>query len=116
VPDTRACGTRRLSDGLSVQLPPPRGRVYRLDDYGNFSNALTPPEGVGDCELGGFRSFAWITNGVPHRQQLVLPRYPTAARLASRHGQIVVVASQQRRFIPTAVTTRRVRLVFTRVG
>lgn len=116
VPDTRACGTRRLNDGLSVEPPLGRRRGYTLADNGNFSNALTPPDGVTNCELGSFISFAAIANGgSPGRQELKLPGYPTAAKLASRHGKIVVTASQRRHFIATAETTRQVRLVFTRV-
>jgi hypothetical protein len=115
VPDTHACGTRRLNDALSVEAPL-HGR-YRLYDSGNFGNALTPPDGGTDCELGGFVSFATIAHGPsPDAQALPLPGYPTDARLASRHGTIVVSAFQHRRFVATAETTRRVRIVFTRVG
>lgn len=116
VPDTRGCGTRRLDDALSVEIPL-RGRVYKLTDFGNFGNDLTAPNGVADCERGSFVSFATITNGgSPGRQALKLPGYPTPAALASRHGKIVVTESQRRHFIPTAVTIRRVRIVFTRTG
>lgn len=123
VPDTRGCGTRRLSDGLTVGQPMAgRGgfarRGYTLGDGGNFSNALEPPDGVADCELGGFISFAFIAHDAPMtsaEQELKLPGYPTVAKLRSRRGKIVVKASQRRRFAATTETTRQVRLVFTRV-
>jgi hypothetical protein len=115
VPDTRACGTRPLNDGLVAE--PVKHGSYRLYDNGNFGNALTPPDGIPDCELGSFESFATIANGgSPDSQALPLPGYPTAARLASRHRKIVVSAFQRHRFVVTAETTRQVRIVFTRVG
>jgi hypothetical protein len=118
VPDTRACGTRRFHTGLAVETPLGRRRSYVLTDNGSFTTpALNAPDGVQDCERDGFQSFAFITGRVaPGSEDLALPHYPSDAQLSSRHGRIVIAASQARRFVATAVTVRRVRLVFTRVG
>jgi hypothetical protein len=119
VPDTRACGTRRFHTGLAVESPLiPRRRSYVLTDNGSFTTpALNAPDGVQDCQLDGFDSFAFISGRAPPgSEDLPLPRYPSDAQLGARHGRIVVTASQTRRFVATAVTVRRVRLVFTRVG
>lgn len=116
VPDTRGCVTRRLSSGVTV-LPPLQGvrRGYFLDGD-TFSNALDQPDGILDCELGGFTGFAMITGDANTQgQELRLPGYPTVAKLRSRRGKIVVNASQRRRFQANTTTTRQVRLVFTRV-
>jgi hypothetical protein len=118
VPDTRACGTRRFHTGLAVEMPLGARRSYVLTDNGSFTTpALNAPDGVQDCELDGFRSFAFITGRArPGSEDLALPHYPSDAQLGSRHGRIVITASQTHRFVATAVTVRRVRLVFTRVG
>jgi hypothetical protein len=117
VPDKRACGTRRFHTGLAVESPLGTRRSYVLTDNGSFTTpALNAPKGVEDCERDGFDSFAFINGARPGSEDLALPRYPSDAQLASRHGRIVVVASQTRRFVATAVTVRRVQLVFTRVG
>jgi hypothetical protein len=118
VPDTRACGSRRFHTGLAVESPLGARRRYVLTDNGSFTTpALNAPEGVQDCERDGFQSFAFISGAArPGAEDLTLPRYPSDAALGSRHGRIVVVASQTRRFVATAVTVRRVRLVFTRVA
>ena len=119
VPDTRACGTRRFHTGLAVESPlVPRRRSYVLTDNGSFTTpALNAPDGVQDCQLDGFDSFAFISGRArPGSEDLPLPRYPSDAQLGARHGRIVVTASQTRRFVATALTVRRVRLVFTRVG
>jgi hypothetical protein len=119
VPDTRACGSRRFHTGLAVETPlGTRRRNYVLTDNGSFTTpALNAPEGVQDCERDGFQSFAFISGTArPGSEDLALPRYPSDAQLSSRHGRIVVAASQSHRFVATAVTVRRVRLVFTRVS
>jgi hypothetical protein len=118
VPDTRACGRRRFHTGLAVESPLGARRRYVLTDNGSFTTpALNAPEGVQDCERDGFQSFAFVGDTArPGSEDLALPRYPSDAELSSRHGRIVVTASQTRRFVATAVTVRRVRIVFTRVG
>ena len=119
VPDTRVCGTRHFHTGLAVESPLiPRRRSHVLTDNGGFTTpALKAPEGVQDCQLDGFESFAFISGRVrPGSEDLPLPRYPSDAQLGARHGRIVITVSQTRRFIAMAVTVRRVRLVSTRVG
>jgi hypothetical protein len=119
VPDTRACGTRRFHTGLAVEMPLGTGRRGDvLTDSGSFTTpALNAPEGVEDCERDGFQSFAFIGVGArPGSEHLKLPGYPSAARLSASPRRIVVAVSERRRFVPTAVTVRRVKIVFTRVG
>lgn len=118
VPDTRACGRRRFNTGLAVEAPLGTRHRYVLTDNGSFTTpALNAPNGVQDCERDGFESFAFINSTArPGSEDLPLPRYPSDAALGSRHGRIVVSVSQTRRFVATAVTVRRVRIVFTRIG
>jgi hypothetical protein len=119
VPDKRACGSRHFHTGLAIDAPlGTERRGYVLTDNGSFTTpAVNAPEGVEDCERDGFESFAFVgSGGAPASRDLVLPGYPTAARLASRRGRIVIAVSQNRRFVSTAVTVRRVKIVLTRVG
>jgi hypothetical protein len=118
VPDTRACGSRRFTTGLAIEAPLGSRHRYVLTDNGSFTTpALNAPNGVEDCERDGFQSFAFIDGSArPGSEDLPLPGYPSDAALGSRHGRIVVTASQTRRFVATAVTVRRVRIVFTRIG
>jgi hypothetical protein len=117
VPDTRACGTRRFHTGLSVEMPlPPVRRRYVIGDLGSFTTpALNPPKGVAECERDGFNSFSQIGTGAkPGAELLRLPGYPTPARLAARpRHRIVVAVTQRHRWVRSALTVRRVRIVFT---
>jgi hypothetical protein len=117
VPDTRACGMRHLHTGLFVEMPlPPIRRRYVIGDLGSFTTpAFNPPKGVQECERDGFDSFSSIGTGVkPGAELLRLPGYPTPARLAARPRHRIVVAVRQRhRWVRSAVTVRRVRIVFT---
>ena len=119
VPDRRACGTRRFHTGLSVLMPLRTvRRSYVLTDSGSFTTpALNAPNRVEDCQRDGFDSFAFIgTDAEPGAEDLRLRGYPSAARLASSHRRrIVVSVSQSHRWVRSAVTVRRVKLVFTRV-
>ena len=101
VPDTRACGRGRFHTGLAVESPLGARRRYVLTDNGSFTTpALNAPEGVQDCERDGFQSFAFVGDTArPGSEDLALPRYPSDAELSSRHGRIVVTASQTRRFV-----------------
>jgi hypothetical protein len=118
VPDRRACGTRHFHTGLAVEAPLGARHGYVLTDSGSFTTpALNAPNGAEDCERDGFQSFAFIgATARPGSEDLPLPGYPSDAALGSRHGRIVVTVSQTRRFVATAVTVRRVRIVFTRIG
>lgn len=79
--------------------------------------ALNAPNGVEDCRLDGSDSFAFIgTDAKPGAEDLRLPGYPSAARLGSGHRRRIVVSlSQSHRWVRSAVTNRRVKLVFTRI-
>jgi hypothetical protein len=114
VPDTRACRTAPLKDALNVQPPLGRQHGYALGNWGNFTNALTPPDGVADCEFGGFISFALFLHGGAN-QDLKLPHYPSDSVLASRHARITLNVSQTHHFLPNTTTVRKVTIVFTRV-
>jgi hypothetical protein len=120
VPDKRACGTRHFHTGLAVLMPsPPVRRSWVLTDSGSFTTpALNSPENVEECQRDGFQSFAWIGTGAEGgKEDLKLPGYPSPSRLAStKQRRIVVAVSQSRRWVPSALTVRRVKLVFTRVG
>ncbi len=119
VPDKRACGTRHFHTGLAVLMPLRTvRRSYVLTDSGSFTTpALNAPHGVADCELDGFDSFAFIgTDAKPGAEDLRLPGYPSAARLGSSHRRrIVVSVSQSHRWVHSAVTVRKVKLIFKRV-
>ena len=119
VPDTRACGTRHFHTGLAVLMPLRTvRRSYVLTDHGSFTTpALNAPGDVADCQTDGFDSWADIGEQVkPGAEDLRLPGYPSAARLASSHRpRIVVSVSQSHRWVRSAVTVRKVKLVFTRI-
>ncbi|HEY2766628.1 MAG TPA: hypothetical protein VGI76_00110 [Solirubrobacteraceae bacterium] len=116
VPDTRACGTKPFHNvALMIASPLTSARHGYALDGGSFPTpALNAPEGVQDCELDGFRAFSYILEGAPRAQALQLPGYPSPAELRTRHGTIIVSASQSHRFIASALTVRHARLVFTR--
>jgi hypothetical protein len=117
VPDIRACGTKQFRNvALMIESPltSARRHGYALEGGGFPTPALNAPEDVHDCELDGFRAFSYIFEGIPKTQSLELPGYPSLAELRSRHGTIVVSASQSHRFIASALTVRQARLVFTR--
>jgi hypothetical protein len=120
VPDKRSCGTRHFHTGLAVLMPLRTVRhSYVLTDSGSFTTpALNAPNGVEECERDGFDSFAFIgIDAKPGAEDLRLPGYPSPARLASSHRRrIVVSTSQSHRWVRSAVTVRKVKLVFTRVG
>jgi hypothetical protein len=116
VPDTRACGTRRIDTNLFVESPLGHDRLYRLEG-GDLTRGFIGKGNAADCETDGLEDFSSITgaNGSSH-QPFELHGYPTDARLASERGPIVVSVSQTRHFNPTSETTREVKIVFTRVG
>lgn len=118
VPDKRGCGTRHFhSSGFLVGEPlPPERYGYDLSGAGLITPWFNTPRNVQDCERDGFNDFTYIGDGNSRAEAVKLPGYPSAAALARRHGRIVVTASDHHRWVPTALTVRHVRIVFTRVG
>jgi hypothetical protein len=116
VPDTRACGTRKLHTNLFVLSPLGRRHRYELDG-GDLTHGFIGKGNAADCETDGLHEFTSITGANGRSgQPFELPGYPTDARLASAHGPIVVSVAKTNRFNPTSETFRKIKVVFTRVS
>ncbi len=114
VPDTRGCGTARLSDLMQLEIS--TGRPVKHTIVGaNETNALAPPEGIPDCETGGLAGFSEVFGGHGSTAHQDLPiAYPSSATLARRRGTFTVTAGDTRHFNGFSTTVRQITLRFHR--
>ncbi len=113
IPDKRGCGTAKLSDLIELEIVGKHFNKHEIVDS-NATNSLEPPDGIPNCEYGGFAGFSQVYGGSGKVHQALPIAYPSAATLARRHGTFSVSAGDTRHFNSISTTVRQITLTFHR--